>query len=114
MASLRYLPAAMSSKKLSVLLIALLLKAASSRAQGTSAPTPAPREPDYQQVSVPVPRAVSLLTDVASVLFSHDADGKSKVDALVERRRARSEKREQSIDFSVPRNKLTRTLGLVD
>ena len=97
-----------------LLLIALLLKAAGSRAQGTPTPAPAPRDPDYQQVSVAVPRAVSLLSDVASVLFSHDSDGKSKVDALVERRRARSEKREQSIDFSVPRNKLTRVLGLVD
>src|SRR5688572_13592388 len=104
----------MSSKKLPVLLAALLLKVTSSLAQGTPAPaTPPPPDPDYQQVSVPVPRAVSLISDVAIVLFSRDTN-KDKVQDLVDRRRARSEKRDQSLLITVPRNKLTRTLGLVD
>ncbi|WP_152560083.1 hypothetical protein [Hymenobacter sp. IS2118] len=104
----------MSSKKLPVLLAALLLKATSSLAQSTPAPArrPAP-DPDYQEVSVPVPRAVSLITDVASVLFSRD-DSKSKVQALMERRRIRSEKQDQSVTLTVPNNKFTRSLGLVD
>jgi hypothetical protein len=101
----------MSTKKLSVLLVALLLKAFSGRAQ-TSNPTPPGS--DYQQVSVPVPRAVSLVTDVASVLFSHDNDGKGKVQALLDRRKERSEKRDQSIRLSIPKNGITRTLGLVE
>jgi hypothetical protein len=102
----------MSAKKLSVLLVALLLKAASGKAQTTNPPSP--RDPDYQQVSVPVPRAVSLVSDVASVLLSRDDDGKGKVQALLDRRKARSEKRDQSVRFSIPKNGLTRTLGLVD
>jgi predicted secreted protein len=104
----------MLSKKLPVLLVALLLKAASSAAQGPAAPPPPPPSPDYQEVSVPVPRGVSLVTDVVRVLFSHDDEGRDKVQALIARRRARSEKRDQNLNISVPRNKLTRTLGLVD
>ena len=105
----------MSSKKLPILLVALWLKAASSAAQTQPAPPPPPApDPDYQQVSVSVPRAVSLLTDVASVLLSRDNQGKDKVQALIDRRRARSEKRDQSLNISVPKNRLTRTLGLVD
>lgn len=103
----------MSAKKISVLLVALLLKAASSRAQAAH-PAPPPPDPDYQQVSVPVPRAVSLLTDVASVLFSRDTDGKSKVQALLDRRKERSDKSDQSVKLSIPKNGLTRTLGLVE
>jgi hypothetical protein len=100
----------MSTKKLVVLLAALLLKAASSKAQ-TAQP---PSNPDYQQVSVPVPRAVSLLSDVASVLLTRDPDGKGKVQALLDRRKERSEKRDQSLRLSIPKNGLTRTLGLVE
>ena len=101
----------MSTKKLVVLLAALLLKAASSKAQTTQPP---PSNSDYQQVSVPVPRAVSLLSDVASVLFTRDPDGKGKVQALLDRRKERSEKRDQSLRLSIPKNGLTRTLGLVE
>ena len=101
----------MSSKKLSVLVIALLLKAAIGRAQNASPPPPTP---DYQQISVPVPRAVSLLTDVASALFTRDPDGKDKVQVLLDRRRERSIKNDQSFNFSLPKNRLTRILGLVE
>ena len=104
----------MSSKKLPVLLAALLLKVTSSVAQ--SAPTPAvpPRSnPGYQEVSVPVPRAVTLVTDVAKVLFSRD-DSQNKVQTLIEKRRTRSEKRDQNLTITIPRNVFTRTLGLVD
>lgn len=105
----------MPSKKLPVLLVALLLKAASSAAQSAATPVqPPPPNPDYQEVSMPVPRAVSLVTDVVRVLFSHDDEGRDKVQALIARRRARSEKRDQNLNISVPRNKLTRILGLVD
>ncbi|MBO2009430.1 hypothetical protein [Hymenobacter negativus] len=100
----------MSTKKLFVLLVALLLKAASGRAQTAKPPTP----DDYQQVSVPVPRAVSLLSDVAGVLLTRDPDGKGKVQALLDRRKERSEKRDQSLKLSIPKNGLTRTLGLVE
>ena len=102
----------MSTKKLVVLLAALLLKAASSKAQTTQPPPPS--NSDYQQVSVPVPRAVSLLSDVASVLLTRDPDGKGKVQALLDRRKERSEKRDQSLRLSIPKNGLTRTLGLVE
>ena len=100
----------MSLRKLPFLLLFLLLRAGGALAQTQSVPPP---EPDYEQVSVPVPRAVSLIADAASVLFSHNED-ENKVKALVERRRERSRKGDQSLRFTIPKNKLTRTLGLVE
>jgi len=105
----------MSRKKLPLLLAALVFKVTSSMAQ--SPPSPArqqPADPDYQEVTVPVPRAVSLVTDVASVLFSRSPEGKSKVQEIVDRRRKRSETGDQSLKVSIPKNGLTRTLGLVE
>ncbi|WP_092673332.1 hypothetical protein [Hymenobacter arizonensis] len=90
----------------------MLLKVTSSLAQGAPAPAPPP-DPDYQEVRVVVPRAISLVTDVAKVLTSRDSK-KDKIQDLVDRRRARSEKQDQSITITIPKNKLTRTLGLVD
>jgi hypothetical protein len=105
----------MPSKKLPVLLIALLFKATGSLAQSQPSPTATPaRDPDYEEVSLPVPRAVSLLADVAQTLFSRDNEGKGKVQDLIDRRHARSEKRDQNLTITVPRNGLTRTLGLVE
>ncbi|OGX83245.1 hypothetical protein [Hymenobacter glacialis] len=81
-----------------------------------SAPKPAipsRSDPGYQEVSVPVPRAVTLVTDVARVLFSRD-DSQDKVQTLIDKRRARSEKGDQSLTVTIPRNVFTRTLGLVD
>ena len=102
----------MSRKKLLILLAALLLKVTSSPAQ--SRPSPALRpatSTDYQEVRVPVPRAVSLLTDVAKVLLSREP---GKVQALIDKRRARSEKGDQSLTISIPKNKVTQNLGLVE
>lgn len=104
----------MSSKKLPILLAALLLKVTSSLAQsGTTPAVPPPLDPDYQEVSVPVPRAVTLITDVAKVLLSRD-DKQDKVQTLINKRRTRSEKRDQNLTITVPKNAFTRTLGLVD
>lgn len=102
----------MSRQKLLVLLVALVFKSTSSRAQAGPSPAPA-SSPTQQQVVVPVPRAVSLLADVAAVLFTRDTN-KSKVQALIDRRRARSEKDDQSLHITVPKNRLTRTLGVVE
>lgn len=101
----------MSSQKLPILLTALLLRAVSSAAQTHAPPSPMPA-PGYEEVSVPVPRAVSLVVDVAKVLFSRESSA-DKVQTLIDRRRTRSERRDQSLSISVPKNKLTRTLGLV-
>ncbi|GAA3963910.1 hypothetical protein [Hymenobacter antarcticus] len=101
----------MSSRKLPILLTALLLRAASSAAQSAAPVTPP--SPAYEQVSVPVPRAVSLVVDVARVLFSRETSA-DKVQALIDRRRTRSERRDQSLTIPVPKNRLTRTLGLVE
>jgi hypothetical protein len=104
----------MSRKKLPVLLAATLLKLTAGWAQMAppvpAAPPPAAKE---QQVSVPVPRAVSLLADVVGVLVSR-TEGQDKVQTLLERRRERSKKGPQTVDFSVPKNRLTRALGLAD
>ena len=93
------------------MLAALLLKVTASL--GQTAPTPAAPAANEQQVSVPVPRAVSLLADVVGVLVSRN-EGQDKVQTLLERRRKRSQNGPQTINFSVPKNKLTRVLGLAD
>lgn len=104
----------MLHQKLPVLLAVLLLMARGSLAQGQSTPAQRPKpEPDYQEVNVPVPRAVSLVTDVVRVLLFRNEDT-NKVQALIDRRRARSEKRDQSLSVSIPRTKLTKALGLVE
>ena len=104
----------MSRKKLPVLLAALLLKVTAGQGQTAPAtPPPPPAAATQQQVSVPVPRAVSLLADVVGVLVSRN-EGQDKVQTLLERRRERTKKGPQTIDFSVPKNKLTRALGLTD
>ena len=103
----------MPSQKLPVLLTALLFRAASAAAQTPAPPAPPPPDPGYQQVSVPVPRAVSLVVDVTKVLFSRETAA-DKLQALIDRRRTRSERRDQSLTIPVPKNKLTRTLGLVE
>lgn len=98
-------------RKLPFLLPFLLLRAGEALAQ--TQPPPPPPEPQYEQVTVPVPRAVSLLADAASVLFSRN-ETENKVQALVNRRRERSAKGDQSIRITLPKNRLTRTLGLVE
>ena len=100
----------MSPRKLPILLPFLLLRAGRALAQ---ARTPPPPNPDYEQVNVPVPRVVSLIADVASVLFSRNGD-ENKVRALVNRRRERSKKGDQGLRITIPENTLTRTLGLVE
>ena len=103
----------MPSQKLPILLTALLFRTASAAAQTPAPRTPPPPDPGYQQVSVPVPRAVSLVVDVTKVLFSRETAA-DKLQALMDRRRSRSERRDQSLTIPVPKNKLTRTLGLVE
>ena len=98
----------MSHKKRPVLLAVLLLKTTSGIAQ--SQPTPPP--PDYERASVPLPRAVTLLAGVR-MLFTRD-EGPDKMQLLIDHRRAHSEKCDRSPVIRVQRNKLTRSLGLVD
>ena len=104
----------MLPKKLLSLLTIFLLKAGSSLAQTTAPPLAVPPPAaNMQQVSMPVPRAISLLADVVGVLISRN-EGQDKVQTLLERRRERSKKGPQTVNFSVPRNTLTRALGLAD
>lgn len=104
----------MSLRKLPFLLPFLLLRASGALAQAPApAPAPPAPTPGYEQVSVPVPRAVSLIADAVGVLFSRNGE-ENKVQALIDRRRERSKKGDQSLNFTIPKNKLTRTLGLVE
>ena len=104
----------MLPKKLFSVVAALLLKAGSTLAQtAPPVPTTSPPVANEQQVSVPVPKAISLLADVVSVLASR-TEGQDKVQTLLERRRERTKKGPQTIEFSVPKNRLTRALGLAD
>ncbi|WP_157781186.1 hypothetical protein [Hymenobacter sedentarius] len=55
----------------------MLVKVSSSLAQAAPAAAPAPA-PDYEEVSVPVPRAISLITDMTKVVLSREP-GRDKV-----------------------------------
>ncbi|MDQ2769655.1 MAG: hypothetical protein M3Y54_04050 [Bacteroidota bacterium] len=85
----------------------------------TPAPLPAPvpvasrvLPPDAQeQISIPIPRTISLLIDVVSVLAARN-NGKDKVQQVLDRRHERQETGGQSIIISVPKNRLTQRLGL--
>ena len=101
----------MQRKKLPVLLAALLCRAGSSLAQ--TAPPPAPPARPVA-VSVPVPRAVILLSDCARVLLSREDTGKGKIQTLIDRRRARAARREEGVTVTLPNNIITRTLGLAE
>ena len=68
---MRHLPVSYVEEKPPVLLAAALLKVTASLAQNPAAPPVTP-PPAVQQVSAPVPRAVSLLVDVASILAARD------------------------------------------
>ena len=85
-----------------------------SLVQGQSTPAQRPKpEPDYQEVNVPMPRAVSLVINVVRVLLFRNEDT-NKVQKLINWRRARSEKRDQGLSVSIPRTKLTKPLELVE
>ena len=64
-------------------------------------------------MSVPVPRAVTLLSDVLGVLVSRN-EGQDKVTALIARRRERAKRGGQNLHINMPKNRLTRSLGLVE
>lgn len=98
------------------MLAAALLKTTSSLAQNQPLAAAPPARPDrssYEDVSVPVPRAVTLLSDVLGVLVSRN-EGQDKVTALIARRRERAKKGGQDLHISLPKNRLTRSLGLVE
>ena len=91
-----------------LLLPVLLLLAATARAQSPTTPKPAAEQ---VSVTVPVPRAVVLLSDCVRVLFSRD-DGQDKIQALLDRRRARANKPADGLTLTLPKSKLTKALGL--
>ena len=103
----------MPSKKLPVLLAALLCQAGSGLAQTAAPPPPTPPARPVA-VNVPVPRAMILLSDCAQVLLSRDDTGKGKIQTLLDRRRARSARREEGVTVTLPNNIITRTLGLAE
>ena len=97
------------------MLAAALLKTTSSLAQNQPLAAAPPARPDrsYEDVSVPVPRVVTLLSDVLGVLVSRN-EGQDKVTALIARRRERAKKGGQDLHISLPKNRLTRSLGLIE
>jgi len=99
----------MPRSPLALLLPMLLLVAAKAQAQ--TAPTPA-RPANEVAVTVPVPRALVLVGDCVRVLFSR-SDGQDKLQELLARRRARINQPE-GVSIKLPKNQLTRSLGLGD
>ena len=94
----------------------LLLLAGTSRAQ--TGPEAKPRTvvppPKLVTVNVELPRTLGLLSDCARIIFSRQDDDDSKLGRVVERIRNRREKPAVNLQIEVPRNKVTKTLGIVE
>jgi hypothetical protein len=102
----------MFSPKAFFLLAALLLLAGRSRAQSRADSPPPP--PERVTVNVELPKAVGLLTDCTKIIFSRDEEDDDKLNRLVQRFRARKEKPVVTLQVEVPKNKVTKSLGIVE
>ncbi len=91
------------------------LLAHAGQAQSQPAPRAAIKDTVNEKLSIHIvlPKSVSIIRDCARILFS-SRDSGEKLDALLERRRQRTAKPEVNASLTVPRNKLTKALHLVD
>lgn len=94
---------------------ALLLIAYAGRAQSRpTAPTPA-ADSLHQQVhiSIALPKSVGVIRDCARILFS-SRNSEEKLSALLDRRRQKTAKPEVNATLTVPKNRFTKALHLID
>ncbi|MBC8084664.1 MAG: hypothetical protein H7Z21_15815 [Hymenobacter sp.] len=93
----------------------LLLLATSGRAQGRRGAESPPRNPQYREVrvSVTLPKAVNVIRDYGRILLTRNQD-KGKVQRLADRFRDKTAKPVVEVTVEVPRNWVTRKLGLAE
>lgn len=104
----------MPKHRLLFLVALLLLRTGSVRAQSpVSEPARVLPPGSYEQLSIAIPRTVSLLIDVVSVLAARN-EGKDKVQQVLDRRHERQKSGGQSIIITLPKNRLTHSLGLTE
>ena len=106
----------LSVPKLLVLLAALLLLAAGSRAQGrpvAALPGQPTRQVREVRVSVTLPKAVGIVRDYGRILLSRKTE-KDRLRDLTTRFREKTSQPVVEVTVAVPRNWLTRKLGLAE
>lgn len=106
----------MFKSKVLGLLIFLLLVATSGWAQTRreTAPPP-PEDPDYKEVTVvvTVPKAVSAIRDYGKILLSRSEE-KSRFERLTDRFRHKTEQDVVDVKVEVPKNWVTKKLGIAE
>ena len=105
----------MFKRKLLALLVMLLLAGTSGWAQTRRAPPPPAEDPDYKEVTVAVtvPKAVSAIRDYGKILLSR-SDDKSRLERLTDRFRNKTEQDVVDVKVEVPKNWVTKKLGIVE
>lgn len=106
----------MSISKLLTLLVALLLlTAVSSQAQSRRETNVTPTDPQYQEVkvSVTLPKAVSVIRDYGKILLSRNSE-KDRLSRLTDRLKDKTDKPVVDVTVEVPKNWITRKLGLAE
>ncbi|WP_375438285.1 hypothetical protein [uncultured Hymenobacter sp.] len=105
----------MSISKLFTFLVLLLLLSTSSWAQSRRAVDPSRPDPQYQEVKVNVtlPKAVSVIRDYGKILLSRNGE-ESKLNRLTNRLKGKTEKPVVEVTVDVPKNWVTRKLGLAE
>jgi hypothetical protein len=108
-------PVPMFKSKLLGLLFFLLLSATSGWAQTRRAATPPPEDEDYKEVTVvvTVPKAVSAIRDYGKILLSR-SDDKSRIERLSDRFRRKTEQDVVDVKVEVPKNWVTKKLGIAE
>ena len=102
-------------KPLTLLVALLLLTAVSCPAQSRPAVATPPPGPQYQEVKVNVtlPKAVSIVRDYGKILLSRNSE-KDKLSRLRDQLKNKTDKPVVEVTVDVPRNWVTRKLGLVE
>ncbi|UOG76079.1 hypothetical protein MTX78_05620 [Hymenobacter tibetensis] len=106
----------MSIRKLLTLLLALLLfTAVSGQAQSRRAADPPLPETEYKEVTVSVtlPKAVNVVRDYGKILLSRNSE-EGKLTRLSKRLKDKTDKPVVEMTVEVPKNWLTRKLGLTE
>ncbi|UOQ67289.1 hypothetical protein [Hymenobacter volaticus] len=106
----------MSICKLLTLFVALLLlTAVSSQAQSRRAADPPLPDPQYKEVkvSVTLPKAVNVIRDYGKILLSRNSE-KDRLSRLTDRMKDKTDKPVVEVTVDVPKNWVTRKLGLAE
>jgi hypothetical protein len=103
-----------ASRRVAFFVLVLLLLASTScwaqAPKGSAAPASA-TPPEEVNVSIEVPKAVNVLRDYGQILLS-DSDDQNKLQKLKDRFRKKTTKSTVDVTVTIPKNWITRKLGL--